>query len=202
MKIGILGGTFDPVHEGHLTLARAARKQFSLDKVLFIPASVPPHKQNIPSVTPAAFRYRMVELALRGEDRFEISDVEFRRQGPSYTCDTIERLKALYPGDEFFLILGEDNWANLAAWRNPENIRKSATLLVARRSSAGAREIQAPQEGVLWIDMPETPVAASRIRERIKNRQALVPGELPAAVEEYIRRMNLYGEAEADAACR
>jgi nicotinate-nucleotide adenylyltransferase len=166
MKIGIFGGTFDPVHRGHLQLAQSARAQFSLDKVIFVPAYRPPHKQELLSLTSAEDRYEMVRLALADEPLLEISDCELRRKGPSYTFDTISEFEKKIPGATFFLILGEDAFHEIDTWYRAAELKKKSRFLVAKR---GACEIHA-HGGLLaeWIRMPLCPISASGIREAIK----------------------------------
>jgi nicotinate-nucleotide adenylyltransferase len=190
MKIGILGGTFDPIHEGHLALARQAQKQFCLDKVFFVPASIPPAKTVSRNLTPAPFRYRMVELAIRGEKKFEVSDVELHRPGVSYTVDTLSILRDQYPDAPLYLILGQDSFNEIMKWKEPGRIRELARFLVSRREGANGA---APfQEGVEWLDMPVTPISSSAVREMIRSGKNLERGILPKGVEQYIRRMNFY----------
>jgi nicotinate-nucleotide adenylyltransferase len=190
MKIGILGGTFDPVHIGHLALARAAQKQFQLDKILFIPAYLPPHKTGIDSVSPAHHRYRMVELAIQNEPDFIISDIEYLKEGPSYTVETLELLKIQYPHEELFLILGEDNLSTLPQWKNPSKILSMVKILVARRF--GTANQTSAVGNIAWIAMPMMPVSASKIREQIRKGQMSQTLDLSPAVEDYIRRTKLY----------
>ena len=194
MKIGILGGTFDPIHQGHLVLARTAKKQFQLDKILFVPAFIPPHKTSRRDLTPAPYRYRMVELAIRKEPDFEISHAELDRPDISYTVDTLRALQKKYPGAELFLILGVDALKQFPGWHEPEEIRRLAVFLVAPRDSG---EKRSPEKGSLlerdvkWIDMPICPLSSSKIRQEIREGKA-VGDALPEGVEAYIRRMKLY----------
>lgn len=192
MKIGILGGTFDPIHESHLALAREAKNQFQLDKVLFVPALIPPFKTLRPDLTPAPYRYRMVELAIREEPDFEISDVELSRKDVSYTVDTLGILKEKYPNHELFLIMGQDSFSEIPTWKDPEKIRGLAGFLVARREGIKVKD---PVEGkVQWIHRLLTPISSSSIREQIRQGKALGEGVLPKSVEQYIQRMNFYRE--------
>ncbi|MFA6600455.1 MAG: nicotinate-nucleotide adenylyltransferase [Candidatus Omnitrophota bacterium] len=212
-RIGILGGTFDPVHCGHLALARSARGQYRLDRLLFVPAFMPPHKIGICEITAPAHRYRMVELAIGGEPDFEVCDVEFTREGPSYTVETLELLKRRFPGSEWFLILGEDNLRNMDRWKDPDRIRAAATVLAAKRPGAETQwfrhargDLRSPSSqagaaaggtadegpGVQWIRMEACPVSASKIRETLRGGGSPGPHELPTAVEDYIRRQKLY----------
>jgi nicotinate-nucleotide adenylyltransferase len=188
MKIGILGGTFDPIHTGHLALAHAAQNQFLLDRVLFVPAFIPPHKAARRDITPAPYRFRMVELALRDEPSFEVSDIELNRPSISYTVDTLRELKKRHPEDEFFLILGEDAFQDFSTWRDPAAIRDLARFLIAPR---GAGRDTLPDPEAQWIEMEECPISSSGIREKIRQHTP-VSALVPAAAEAYIRRMKLY----------
>src|SRR3989338_11463826 len=107
MKIGILGGTFNPIHIGHLILAEEAREKLGLDKIIFVPAYLPPHKDNS-DIAPAKYRYRMIELAIQKNSYFSLSDMEIKRNGRSYTIDTLKEFKKLYPEDELHFIIGSD----------------------------------------------------------------------------------------------
>lgn len=192
-RIGILGGTFDPIHHGHLSLARAAQKQFQLDKVLFVPAFIPPHKKERADITPAPYRYRMVEMAVLDEPDFEVSDIEYARPEISYTADTLRRLKAMHPDAEFFLILGEDSLVSLPSWKEPEEIFKMAGILAAKRPGSAAAELK----NINWIDMPECPLSSSQIRESLRSGKFEAGDFFPAKVEQYIKKMKLYGTASA-----
>jgi nicotinate-nucleotide adenylyltransferase len=189
MKIGIFGGTFDPVHRGHLQLAQNARSQFSLDKVIFVPAYHPPHKQEMPFLTSARDRYEMVRLAIEGEPCFEISDCEIKRKGISYTFDTLLEFEKKYPGAAFFLILGKDAFAGVDTWYRAAELKERARFLVAKRetdelpSSRGAR--------VEWLQMALCPVSASGIREAIKLGRN-VSDHLSPEVLQYICAKKLY----------
>ncbi len=189
MRIGILGGTFDPIHQGHLSLARAAQKQFELAKVLFIPAFIPPHKKDRSDITPAPHRYRMVEMAISEEPDFEISDIEFIRPEISYTVDTLKQLKKAHPGDELFLIMGADSLEGMPSWKEPEEIAKMAGLLAAKRPGSSASRLK----NVSWIDMPECPVSSSEVRNNLTRGTGSCEKVLPVKVEHYIRKMKLYG---------
>ena len=190
MKIGILGGTFDPIHEGHLALARAAKEQFELAKVLFIPAFIPPHKTARRDLTPAPYRYRMVEMAIRDEPDFELSDVELSRPEVSYTLETLRGLRKKYPNHDFFFIMGSDMLAELPNWHEPEEICKLTEFLVAPRKG------EKPQPPGLakfqWVRMSQCPLSSSQIREKIRQGKPLGKGVLPRGVADYIQRMKLY----------
>ena len=189
MKIGIFGGTFDPVHLGHLRLARTARDQFSLDKIIFIPAFQPPHKKDLPQLTSAAHRYEMVRLAIEGESRFEVSDCEIRRQGISYTFDTVSEMEMKYPGAEIFLLLGKDAFWGIPAWHRAEELKRKVRFLVAKREN----EETVASEGsrAEWLPMPLCPISASGIREAIKLGR-FVDDYLSPQVLHYIQSNSLY----------
>lgn len=190
MRVGILGGTFDPVHNGHLELARAALNQYKLDQVLFIPSNIPPHKILRPDTASAEHRYKMVSLALGHEPKFSVSRIETNRAGISYTSETLKLLKQERPDDSLFLILGADAYAGFREWRDAELIKSYATLLVASRSGAG-KGLSCLPEGVLRIDMPDYPVASTDVRASISS-SAYHELRIPALVLEYIRSHNLY----------
>ena len=196
MKIGVLGGTFDPIHLGHLMLAGAAKNQYGLDKVVFVPAFIPPNKLNRRDITPAPYRYEMVRLAIQDIPGFEISDIELSRPDISYTVDTLRSFKQQFPDAEFYLIMGEDTLQDLPRWQESEKIRDLAKILVAdRESSTGAHAIKNEKDRFEGsrIRMNVCPVSSTEIRSRL-----LLPGSLgdliPEKVERYIRKMNLYSQ--------
>lgn len=196
-KIGVLGGTFDPVHAGHLALAHAAKEEYALDRVIFVPAFIPPHKQDRQNITPAPFRYRMVETAIKDHPGFEISDVEFVRPGPSYTVDTLRTLKNQNPEDQLFLIIGADSLPEIPRWKKPDEICKLAEFLVAPRSNV---EVKNPfSSGVHWIHMKEIPISASNLRQMLERGEMIPPDILPTEVLLYIHQHHLY---ESKGSCR
>src|SRR5512134_324909 len=160
MRLGILGGTFDPIHLGHLVLGEAAREQLGLDRVLFVPAGTQWRKAGR-EIAPAEHRVAMAELAVADNPAFEVSTVEVERPGPSYTADTLEEL-AETPDAELFLVLGKDAYEDLPNWVRPERIRELATLAVAARNGDG--EVAAPAVRVV---MPEIGISATDIRRRV-----------------------------------
>ncbi len=186
MKIGLLGGTFDPIHDGHLELARTARKQFGLEKVIFIPARIPPHKTSRADITPAEHRFNMVKLAVQSEPAFEVSRAELDRSDLSYTVETLRQMKKRYPKDELYLILGADSLKEIPAWKEPAEIKRLAALLVAGREGV-------PMEGTdcRKIEMPVNPVSSSAIRQAAKQGKSL-RGRVPEAVATYIQQQGLY----------
>lgn len=134
MRVGIFGGSFDPIHHGHLILARAAREELDLDCVLFIPANMSPHKTDTKPAT-AQDRLAMVKLAIEDEPGFSASDLEILRPPPSYTVETLRELAARHPEDKFTLLIGADNVAKFDTWREPDEIRRLAGLAVLDRAN-------------------------------------------------------------------
>lgn len=205
-RIGIFGGSFDPVHAGHLHVARAAREAFGLERVLFVPAARPPHKPGV-ELAPGPARVAMLELTIAGESGFEVWGEELQRAGPSFTIDTVRRLQTLEgPGSGalVYLLLGGDNLSGLADWREVDELLFRAQPVVVWRDErelealAALRGRLAPaliarlERGLLRL--PPVPVAASELRA------ALARGEDPGAalapgVAEYIRAHGLYGSA-------
>lgn len=133
MRTGILGGSFDPVHHGHLILARAAKEELALDRVIFVPANMSPHKTGSRPAT-GEDRLVMLRLAIAGEPAFEACDCELRRPAPSYTVDTLREFKTRHPDDEFHLLIGADNVAKFDTWHKPDEIRSLACIAVLDRA--------------------------------------------------------------------
>lgn len=190
-RIGVYGGTFDPIHSTHLEIARAAARHAKLDTVLFVVAAVPPHKRNGVSASPED-RLALVEAALHDEPAMEASRIEMDRNGPSYTADTLIALEKQYPQAAFYLILGSDSLTDLPRWRRPEEILSRARLLVAQRPGA-ATDAPASLEGKYDV-LPITPKdTSSQII-----RQMLAAGEdistlVPQRANDLILEKELYG---------
>jgi nicotinate-nucleotide adenylyltransferase len=195
-SIGILGGTFDPIHHGHLAIAEEARETLGLERVLFIPAATPPHKPGRP-VTPAAERLAMVRLAIAGNPAFTVSDIEIVRGGASYTVDTLEALR----GDglvEPWLIMSAETLAAFAAWRSPERILDLARLAVVPRAGhevldTGWLEARFPGRGgrAVFLPGPLLPISGSVVRRRAAVGRS-VRYLVPDAVAAYIAQHHLY----------
>jgi nicotinate-nucleotide adenylyltransferase len=184
MRVGVFGGTFDPIHVGHLAIAQAALDTASLDRVIFVPARRSPLKDRAPAASEED-RLAMLEAAVREEPRFAVSRVEMDRPGPSYTVETLEALKS--EGD-LFLILGSDALADLDRWRSPERIRALATLLVARRP--GAPEPEA-RSGARSFDAPCLDISSRELRARA-SRGLSLRYLVPDDVWRHIARKGLY----------
>jgi nicotinate-nucleotide adenylyltransferase len=198
LRLGILGGTFDPVHRGHLALARAALDEVALDRVLFLPAGQPWRKADR-QITSADHRLAMLRLVLEGEGAFEIATLELEREGPSYAADTLEALQGDRPRDELFFILGEDALVDLPNWARPRRILELAVLVVARRAGVERKAVEEAGQQlpglldrVVWLKMPLVDVSGTEIRERVR-RGLPVGGDLMLPAEEaYIRERGLY----------
>jgi len=187
-KLGILGGTFDPPHLGHLILAQSARQELDLAKIIFLPAAKQPHKQNKP-VTPAELRFRMVNIAITGDERLEASDIEIQRHGLSYMSDTIETLRREFPESELVLIIGGDNIPELETWKNPEVIFARAVVAAALRPPA---EISGRfKDKIRLFEMPRIDISSSLIRALVKNGRS-IKYFVPDGVEKFIYENRLY----------
>lgn len=195
-KIGLFGGTFDPPHKGHIALAKAALINFSLDKIIFIPAGNPPHKTG-KNVSDKTHRFEMVKLAIKNESDFLISDFDIKNEKPNYSYLTIEHFKKDYPDDEIFFIIGADSYRDFPKWKNYPDILSICTFLVLNRNDADLgeyfkkyREIS-PRHQALFLDEFSHSVSSTELREKIalgKDCKDL----LPDGVYEYIKKNNLY----------
>lgn len=186
-RLGVLGGTFDPIHIGHLILAQEARWQLDLESVLFVPAGLPWRKANR-EITPFEHRAAMVQLAIEGLPWAELCTLEGKRPGPSYTAQTLQELEASNAGAELVLILGEDALLDLPNWKDVDQIKALALLAVAQRlNDLAARET----DDILPVEMPRIDVSSSELRQRMMRGQP-VDFFLPPAVAHYIREKNLY----------
>lgn len=199
--LGILGGTFDPIHLGHLHIAEAVYDQIALDEIVFIPAFVPPHKLG-QDYAPAQHRYAMTELAVRSFPHFTVSDMELRRSGVSYTIDTLRELHELYPERELYFIIGADSVAQLHTWHSIEEMLELATFVAAGRPGYEGvmdevvRHLgKQAAEHILLLHTPEYDISSTEIRTRIRSGSSLA-GLVPAEVEHYIKEHGLYKKQE------
>lgn len=192
LKVGIIGGTFDPVHLGHLICADFVRNNKKLDKIIFLPAAVPPHKTD-KKISQNKYRLAMLRLALKDNPYFEISEYEIRKGGISYTIDTIQHLKQNSSDDvEYFLIIGADNLLDLENWKKPDTLLREVQVLVLRRPGI---DLTAAEQGfiqrVTFIDSPVIEISSSDIRRRIKEH-TLIKYLVPKNVEKYIYKKGMY----------
>lgn len=195
-RLGVFGGTFDPPHVGHLILAQVALNALGLERVLFVPAAQPPHKQG-QNVTAPLHRFAMLQRAIAGNPQFEISRVDMDRQGPHYTSDMLSILRAQHRGYDLFFLMGADSLSDLMTWRAPEWIIAQATLAVMRRPGTAVNlevlETRLPgvRERVVLVDAPLIEIAASTLRQTIRNGHS-IRYQVPDAVLEYITQQRLY----------
>ena len=188
MKIGILGGTFDPVHNGHMHLAEKISKKLSLDKLIFIPVYIPPHKKGA-KVTQARHRYNMLKLAVSGSKIFKLSDMEIKRKGRSYSIETLRRLKRKYGANaELFFITGSDSLGELDKWKDLEEILKLCKFVVVERPGFKTKN---PPENIIYLKVSAKDISATKIRGLIKTGRHL-SDMMPHMVERYIYRNKLY----------
>ena len=199
-RTAVFGGSFNPIHYGHLLLADEVTEALSLDRVLFIPAAAPPHKPKA-QLAPAQDRYAMVELAVAGHSKFVVSDLELRRSGPSYTVDTLEALRLQRA--ELFLIMGSETFLDLLTWREPRRIAELARLVVVPRvgsafdhdSAAAQKVVREIGQEPLIVRATSLPISASDLRRRARDGRSLAY-RVPEAVGAYIQAKRLYrGEA-------
>jgi nicotinate-nucleotide adenylyltransferase len=195
MRVGVVGGTFDPIHLGHVAMAEAAADCAGLDQVFLVPAAVPPHKPG--AEAPAEDRLEMSRLAIRGHPRLRICDLELLRSGRSYTVDTLRELARECPDDELFLVLGWDAARELRSWREPERVLELARLVIVNRPGLDAPEAADlhaagvdPAETIV-CDVQTPDIRATEIRRRIEAGGPL-EGLLDPSVEAYVRRRHLY----------
>ena len=201
-RIGLMGGSFDPIHFGHLLAAQGAAERLRLDKVVFIPARQPPHK-TYRHLANFAHRYAMVKIAIRGNPRFDVSDVELRRGGKSYSIDTIHQLRAEYGLDsKLYFIVGADMLRDLPTWKDVKKLTKLCSFAVAVRPGYDLRDLDAlkrrmgeafvreTKRNILHI--PPTGVSATEIRRRLRTERP-IHYMAPEDVERHIRRHHLYG---------
>ncbi|MCW3097889.1 MAG: nicotinate-nucleotide adenylyltransferase [Chthonomonadaceae bacterium] len=195
MRLGIMGGTFDPIHYGHLFVAEEARARFALDRVLFVPNGAPPHKKEY-LLTAARHRYEMTRLAIADNPAFACTTLELDRTGPSYTVDTLTTLRNQYPSAELFYITGIDAIADILTWRRHAEIIRMAAFIAAARPGFDLKTLQdrlptTYLERILLLGTTAQGISSTEIRERIRARlpiRYLTPEE----VRNYIREHHLY----------
>ncbi|MBU0650404.1 nicotinate-nucleotide adenylyltransferase, partial [bacterium] len=196
MQIGILGGTFNPLHTGHIEIADIVCKRLSLDKVLFIPTNISPDKCNEPCIK-AEDRLKMLESVLKKNDRFDVLDIEIQRQGISYTIDTLKQLSGIFPKDEFFLIMGMDQFLALNTWKDYKKLFKYAKIVVLDRESLEIdkqyldKYFKSLISNIIFLNIKPIIVSSTDIREMIKQGKDFA-GFVPVEVYTYIGMHKLY----------
>lgn len=197
-RIGIMGGTFNPIHMGHLILAEEAYQQMKLEKVFFMPSKQPPHKPNM-IIAPQLHRKNMVSLAIKGNPHFELSTIELEREGVTYTADTLEILTSQNPEIQYYFIIGADSLFQLESWREPEKIMKLASLLAASRYHLPEEELMAQiryltkeySAQISLLYMPCIELSSEFLRNQLKEKRE-VRYYIPEAVSDYIKKNQLY----------
>ncbi len=197
-KIGIMGGTFNPIHIGHLILGQTALEQFQLDKVLFMPTKNPPHKR-YDHILDDAIRAKMVELAIEDNPNFELSTFEMDREGITYTADTLSRLTKLHPDEEYYFIVGADSLFYIDKWKDPHTIFRLSKLVAAVRNHKTIDEMlqritelnETFQGSVELLNSPNIDISSSEIRDYLKNGND-IRYYVTTKVASYIKKNNLY----------
>jgi len=196
--IGIMGGTFDPVHFGHLVTAEGARHDFGLEKVVFVPAACPPHKD--PGyILAAAHRLRMTALAVASNPYFSVSALEVERRGPSYTIDTVREMQAAHPGRAIYFITGADAVLEILTWKNVEELLGMCFFIAATRPGYQLENLRGRLAGlppgqvarIHSLPVPALAISSTDIRQRVREGRP-IKYLLPEAVEGYIQREGLY----------
>ncbi len=200
-RIGIMGGTFNPIHYGHLLLAETAYHEFSLDEVMIMPNKSPVYKK-VHSLIKDEDRLAMIKLAIEGNVHFRLSTIEFEREGHTYTIDTINKLTSTFPENEYYFIMGADSLFQFESWKKPEEILEKVNILVAGRSEKSYNEIDSQIDylqsvygcgHIEYLHSPNLEISSHNIRKRISNKQS-IKYLVPEAVEKYIIENNLYGD--------
>lgn len=196
MKTGILGGTFNPIHNGHLYMAFEAKETLDLDRIIFMPNYIPPHKEAVDRDPEDVVN--MIELAIKDNEDFHLSTYELEKKGLSYTYETLEYFTKIYPNDELYFIIGEDSYVNFSSWRNPEIIMNLAKLVVISRELSGedkardsVRFFEEHSYEPIILDTMKLEISSSDIRQRVKSSRA-ISYLVPQKVKEYIDEHGLY----------
>ena len=189
-RVGVFGGTFDPPHRGHSIVAAEVMEALELDRLLWVPAAVPPHKQGR-RVTPAELRRRMVAAAIANHSGFELCDLELKRDGVSYTVDTLRRLRSAHPGWSLFLIVGADLLEGFARWKDPDAIRRMARLVAITRDATSLPPGSAVRAGVRIVPVTPVDISSSEVRRRVAGGKA-VSTMVAAHVKSIIESERLY----------
>ncbi len=199
-RLGILGGTFDPVHNGHMYMAKVSLEQLELDKIIFIPTGIVPHKDN-DSITNRMHRYNMVCCAVQEFENYKVSDMEIKRDRVCYTYETLTELKSINPNDELHFIIGADSMYYFDKWRKPEEILKLAAVTVIDRTTDSChnineycRQLEKKYKGTIEVLSAHGPdISSTEIRRRVKNSES-IDKLVPEPVKQYILKHKLYTE--------
>jgi nicotinate-nucleotide adenylyltransferase len=195
VKLGLFGGTFDPPHNGHLIVAQDALTTLGLDRVIFVPAGAPPHKRDR-HISPAPARLAMLEAALQGDARFEIDALELKREGPSYTVDTIQAIRSRHPDDELFLLVGADQFAEFETWREPVRIAGMARITVLTRAGATPDSATLARYDAGSVEVTRIDISSTDIRMRCASGEP-IRYHVPEAVEAWLAVNPIYESSRA-----
>jgi nicotinate-nucleotide adenylyltransferase len=200
MRIGIFGGSFDPIHQGHLILAEACREQVELDQVWFMPCAVQPHKNSGARATDRQ-RVEMIELAIAGHDGFSLSKIEIERGGTSYTVDTLKQIRESNSEDQLFLLMGDDSLESFESWREPKTICELAVPVIVNRPGSGKVDLSVLQQYVnerrfelfqsSTVQSPMIEISSSNIRSSVADEKS-IRYQIPRSVQKYIEINALY----------
>ncbi len=198
IQIGVIGGTFDPIHNGHLLLAENARKAFNLDKIIFMPAGIPPHKRD-KHVSSNTHRYNMTLLAINSNKHFFLSDMELKKEGVSFTIDTIKHLKSIYEDKEIYFILGSDSLFQIDTWKDYKELLTLCHFIVAARPDYQNERLKNTVDNlnrlynssIHIVEGPVLDISSSEIRDRVRKGMS-ISYLVPKPVEEYIYKHGLY----------
>ncbi len=202
MRIGLFGGSFNPIHMGHLIMAEHILEAAELDRIIFIPAAQPPHKE-MGLKDSSEHRYKMVELAIADNPNFEITDIEIKRDAISYTVDTVHQLKERYPDDKLYFIIGSDTFYELPSWRNVPGILEVVNFLVVRRPGFAQQQLQNLDQAledfavihdteISLIDAPLIQISSTFIRQKMAAGQS-IRYLVPDVVRDFIEARDLFG---------
>ncbi len=198
-RIGIMGGTFDPIHYGHLVAAEGARYHFALDKVIFVPAARPPHKLHRKNISAPGHRWEMTSLAVASNPHFLVSALELERSGPSYTIDTVRTMARMYAGADIYFITGADAVLEILTWHRVEELLQMAIFIAATRPGFQLERLSSQLQGlygqakdrIVAMEVPALAISSTDIRQRIQEAKP-IKYLLPEPVEEYILATGLY----------
>ncbi len=199
-RVGLMGGTFDPIHIGHLMLAECAYEQFKLNEVLFLPSGNPPHKRNRADGASDRERLEMICLAIADNPHFAVDEEEMRRAGLTYTNETLLRLRSAHPGNDYYFIIGADSLAAFDTWKNPEIICRNCILAVAARDKMPLEELKSRMEvlrrrfgaTVCLLRTPDVEIASSKLRSMVREGHS-IRYFVPDSVRQYIEAHQIYG---------
>jgi len=186
-RVGLFGGLFDPLHVGHCIIAQCVLEEFDLDTILFIPAGNPPHKRKF---TTFSLRYQMTEAAIKHNPHFQISDIEHRLTGKTYTIDIVRALQKEQSGD-LYLVVGSDQWKEFDTWKTPDELLKMCRIIIVRRLGYAITGLKRRHKNIIVSSAPRIEISSTMIRNKIK-RQESIQYLVPCEVLKYIQKLKLY----------